>query len=150
MICRAHGRSSDGTVGRQLKIFWRAGVSAIPVGRYGPLMTKSFTCGSVVMPGPPEPPPANDQSCGRIRSSYGPSCRRTKVAATLCCPAFTSTGSVRIGTAPRPSAPPAGPVSYSISATRSPLIERSMSSKREPDPETRSTSKTYSASAGNT
>ena len=37
---------------------------------------------------------------------------------------------MRIGTAPRPSAPPAGPVSYSISATRSPSIEMSMSSNR--------------------
>ena len=69
MIWRAQRRSSDGTVGRQLKIFCRLAVSEMPVTRYGPLMTKSFTCGSVVIPGPPEPPPANDQSCGRIRSS---------------------------------------------------------------------------------
>ena len=58
MICRAHGRSSADTVGRQLKILWRLAVSEMPVGWNGPLTMKSFTCGSVVIPGPPDPPPA--------------------------------------------------------------------------------------------
>ena len=102
------------------------------------------------MPGPPEPPPANDQSCGRIKSSYGPSVLRTNAAATLCCPARTTIGSVRTPRPPRPSAPPAGPVSYTSSATRSPSIEMSTSSNFENEPDTSCTSNTYSASAGNT
>ena len=99
-----------------------------------PVMIRSRTCGSVVMPGPPDPPPANDQSCGRIRSSYGPSILRTNAAATWCWPALTRIGSVRIGTAPRPSAPPAGRSRTRCSATRSPSIEMSMSSSRALSP----------------
>ena len=45
----------------------RLGVSEMPVALYGPAMIRSRRCGSVVMPAPPEPPPANDQSCGRIK-----------------------------------------------------------------------------------
>src|ERR1041384_2146690 len=82
MICLAHGRSSLDVVGRQLKIFWRLGVSDRPGVFDGPLMTTSRRGASVVMPGPPEPPPAYDQSCGRIRSSYGPSIFLTNAAAT--------------------------------------------------------------------
>ena len=87
-ICRAHGRSSRRSVGRQLKIFCAARRLEMPVSLVRPLMTRSRRCGSVVMPAPPEPPPANDQSCGRIRSSYGPSSCATNAAATLCWPAL--------------------------------------------------------------
>jgi hypothetical protein len=78
---------------------------------FGPRIVNWRRWGSVVMPVPPEPPPANDQSCGRMRSSYGPSDLRTNAAETTCCPALTLIGSVGIGMPPRPSAPPDGCVS---------------------------------------
>ena len=107
-IVRAHGRSSVGVVGRQLNTLRRLGVSETPVGANGPRMITSRRCGSVVIALPPEPPPANDQSCGRIRSSYGPSNRRTNAADTTCWPALIGIGSVYIEIAPRPSAAPDG------------------------------------------
>src|SRR4026209_960477 len=70
-------------------------------------MMRSRMCGSVVMPEPPEPPPANDQSCGRIRSSYGPSNRRTHVAASVCYPALIDTGLGRSRAPPPPAPGPA-------------------------------------------
>src|SRR6185503_15391945 len=79
-IVRAHGRSSAAVVGRHVKTFLRLAVSEIPLALNGPLMMTSRRWGSVVMPAPPDPPPANDQSCGRMRSSYGPSVRRTNAA----------------------------------------------------------------------
>ena len=107
-------------------------------------------CGSVVMPAPPEPPPAYDQSCGRIRSSYGPSIFLMNAAATLCWPALTRIGSVRSGVWPRPSAPAMLINWYCTSATRSPSTEMSMSSKRVFSPELNVISNWYSPSAGNT
>jgi hypothetical protein len=58
MILRAHGTSSAVEVGRQVKIFCRLAVVEMPVVFMGPRMTRSRMCGSVVMPLPPEPPPA--------------------------------------------------------------------------------------------
>ena len=101
------------------------------------------------MPPPPDPPPAIDQSWGRIRSSYGPSNPRMKAAETLRWPARTKIRPVLIGAAPRPSAP--APVrAWCNRATLSPSIEMSMSSKRELAPEEKPSSKTYSPSAGKT
>ena len=45
MIFRAHGISSDGEVGRQMKMRRRLGVSDTPVTLYGPVMLKSRTWG---------------------------------------------------------------------------------------------------------
>ncbi len=50
MIFRAHGISSDGEVGRQMKMRRRLGVSDTPVTLYGPVMLKSRTCGRMKIP----------------------------------------------------------------------------------------------------
>ena len=50
--------SHVGEVGRQVKIFWRLAVVEMPVVFIGPRMTRSRMCGNVVMPLPPDPPPA--------------------------------------------------------------------------------------------
>ena len=98
-------------------------------------MIRSRRCGSVVMPGPPDPPPANDQSCGRIRSSYGPSSLRTNAAATRCWPARTRIGSVRIG-ARAAAVGAAGRAGLVLEQRDALAVDReSMSSKRALSPE---------------
>jgi hypothetical protein len=49
------------------------GVSEIPVTLRGPMTAISMTCGGSVVPALAVPFDAFDQSCGLIRSSYGPS-----------------------------------------------------------------------------
>ena len=51
--------------------------------------------GGSVVPAAPVPPEARDQSCGRMRSSYGPSVRRTNATDTVRWPAFTLMGALR-------------------------------------------------------
>src|SRR3954469_7893541 len=94
-ICSAHARCAAAAVGRQVKIALRLGVSEMPVMLVGPLIAISMTYGGSVVPALPVPFDARDQSCGLIRSSYGPSVRRTNAAVTRCWPALTLTGAVR-------------------------------------------------------
>ena len=61
----------------------------------GPTMPRSMMCGGIVVPELAVPPDASDQSCGLMRSSYGPSPRLTNATETRCGPAVTWSGSVR-------------------------------------------------------
>src|SRR5437764_5457809 len=94
-ICCAHAVSLNVFDGRQEKMILRLGVSEMPTVFCGPMMEKSSTCGGAVVPALAVPFEASDQSCGRIRSSYGPSDRRTNAPETFCWPALTRIGSVR-------------------------------------------------------
>src|SRR5688500_5891272 len=105
MISSAHVSALAGFAGRHENTIRRLGDSETPVAvepwlfepwlLSGPTTVSSMMCGGAVVPALLLPLAARDQSCGRIRSSYGPSFRRTKATDTRCCPALTRTGSVR-------------------------------------------------------
>ncbi len=74
---RRRARAS-GFDGWQVKIILRLGVSEMPGDlRRADDRQSRCTCGGVVVPALALPFDAIDQSCGLIRSSYGPSVRRT-------------------------------------------------------------------------
>src|SRR5690349_3703998 len=73
-----------GPAGWHEKIILRLGVSDTPVTFVGPVIITSITDGGSVVPALPVPFDARDHSCGLIRSSYGPSPRRTNAADTRC------------------------------------------------------------------
>src|SRR4029078_4341105 len=100
MICSAHGRSSALEAGRKEKMILRLGVSETPVTLVGPITATSMIAGGVVVPALAVPFEALDQSVGRIKSSYGPSFRRTKATDTDFWPAFTKIGSLLMMSTP--------------------------------------------------
>src|SRR6476646_2162683 len=100
MICSAHGFSSAFDAGRQEKTILRLGVSEMPVTLVGPITATSMIAGGVVVPALAVPFEALDQSVGRMRSSYGPSLRRTNATDTVFWPAFTKTGSLLMMSTP--------------------------------------------------
>ena len=86
----AQAVSSDGCVGRQVKMRRRLGESEMPVTLMGPVMANSRRCGSAVMPKPlPIWLSAIVCSIGAIRSSTGASKRDTNAAEMRCGPART-------------------------------------------------------------
>src|SRR5919107_1597003 len=86
--------------GRHEKMMRRLGVSETPAAFCGPTMPRSMMCGGIVVPELAVPPDASDQSCGLIRSSYGPSPRLTNATDTRCGPAVIRSGSVRYRSTP--------------------------------------------------
>ena len=73
----------------------RLGVSETPTAFCGPTIARSMMCGGIVVPTLAAPFDASDQSCGLIRSSYGPSACLTNATETVCGPAVMLIGSVR-------------------------------------------------------
>ena len=94
MIWSAHAVSAAAFAGWQLKMSLRLAVSERPVTFDGPRTANSMMCGGVVLPALAVPFDASDHSLGLIRSSYGPSERRTNDTETFCCPALIAIGSV--------------------------------------------------------
>src|SRR5688500_14233050 len=95
MIWSAHAAAANEADGRHENTIFRLGDSDRPTVLLGPMTVSSMMCGGTVVPALFVPAAASDQSWGLIKSSYGPSVRRTKAADTRCCPAFTRIGSLR-------------------------------------------------------
>src|SRR5215510_603087 len=94
MMVVAHGNSSLGDSGRHLKTLRRPSVSDTPVTVYGPVIVKSWRCGTCRSCGAPIAS-ASVYSIGATRSSTRPENFGMNAADTRCGPAFTKIRLVR-------------------------------------------------------